>query len=427
MTVYELSNALSNGGLDEVFSQIYGKSDMELLRQRARYLNAAEKFSRLYPERDEIHVFSAPGRTEIGGNHTDHQHGCVLAAAVTLDVIAIVGFHDEGVVRVKSEGHKPDVIDLSDLSPHDDETGHGGAIIRGVLAKFEKMGVKIGGFDAYTTSDVLSGSGLSSSAAFEVLIGTIVDQYYNDGKAGAVEIAKIGQYAENVYFGKESGLMDQMVSSVGGFMLIDFKYPDLPLIRSINSDFSTSGYSLCIVDTKGSHSDLRDEYSEIPNDMRTVAEQLGVEFLRDADEEEFYEKLPKIREKCTDRAVLRAIHFFDESRRAELEGEALESGRLTDFFSLVNESGDSSAMLLQNLHSLKRAGDRELMVGIAISRRYLRGSGAVRVHGGGFAGTIQAFVPKYMEKGYAKELDRIFGEGSCRILGIRQDGGIKVV
>ncbi len=427
MTVYELSNALSNGGLDEIFSRIYGRSDMELLRQRARYLNAAEKFSRLYPEREEIHVFSAPGRTEIGGNHTDHQHGCVLAAAVTSDTVAIVGFHDEGIVRVRSEGHKPDVIDLSDLSLNNDETGHGGAIIRGVLAKFKEMGVKIGGFDAYTTSDVSSGIGLSSSAAFEVLIGTIVDQYYNAGRTGAVEIAKIGQYAENVYFGKASGLMDQMVSSVGGFTFIDFKDPDMPLIRSINSDFSTSGYSLCIVDTKGSHSDLSDDYSEIPNDMRTVAAQLGVEFLRDADEEEFYEKLPKIREKCTDRAVLRVIHFFDESRRAELEGEALESGRLTDFFSLVNESGDSSAMLLQNLHSPKRAGDRELMVGIAISRRFLRGSGAVRVHGGGFAGTIQAFVPKYMEKGYARELDRIFGEGSCHVLGIRQDGGIKVV
>lgn len=427
MTVYELSNSLSNGGFDEVFCRIYGRSDMELLRQRARYLNAAEKFSRLYPDREEVYVFSAPGRTEIGGNHTDHQHGCVLAAAVSLDTIAIVGFHDEGVVRVKSEGHEPDIIDLSELSPHDDETGHGGAIIRGMIAKFVEMGVKVGGFDVYTTSDVLSGSGLSSSAAFEVLIGTIIDQYYNSGRTGAVEIAKIGQFAENVYFGKASGLMDQMVSSVGGFTFIDFKDPDVPLIRSIDFDFFTSGYSLCIVDTKGSHSDLSNDYSEIPKDMRTVADQLGVEFLRDADEEEFYENLRKIREKCTDRAVLRAIHFFDENRRAELESKALESGRLSDFFSLVNESGDSSAMLLQNLHSLKRAEDRGLMLGIAVSRRYLKGSGAVRVHGGGFAGTIQAFVPKYMAKGYAEELDRIFGEGSCRVLGIRPSGGIKVV
>lgn len=427
MTVYELSNTLSNGGLDKFFSDIYVKSDMELLRQKARYINAVEKFSRLYPEREEIYVFSAPGRTEIGGNHTDHQHGCVLAAAVTLDTIAIVSFHDDGVVRVKSEGHKPDIIELSDLSPHDDEKGHGGAIIRGIIAQFAGIGVKIGGFDAYTTSDILSGGGLSSSAAFGVLIGTIIDQYYNNGMAGAVEIAKIGRYAENVYFGKASGAMDQMVTSIGGFTSIDFKDPEMPLIRSVDFDFSSSGYSLCIVDTKGRHSDLSDDYSEIPNDMRTVAAQLGAEFLRDADEMKFYENFRRIRERCTDRAVLRAIHFFDESRRAELESEALENGRLNDFFSLVNESGDSSAMLLQNLYSPKRPECQELMIGIAISRRYLRGSGAVRVHGGGFAGTIQAFVPKYMEMGYAAELEHVFGEGSCHILGVRTAGGIRVI
>lgn len=425
MTVYELSNTLSNGGSDEIFFRIYGRSDMELLRQRMRYLNAAERFSRLYPEREDVYVFSAPDRTEIGGDHTDHQHGCVLAAAVTLDIIAIVGFHDEGVVRISSEGRKPDVIDLSELSPQDDETGRSEAIIRGVIAKFAEMGVEVGGFDAYTTSDILSG-GSSSLAAFEVLIGTIIDQYYNGGRAGAVETAKIGQYAENAYFGKAGGLMEQIVSSIGGFTFMELKEPDMPLIRSVDLDFFTSGYSLCVVDTKGRSGDLSDDYSENADDMRTVAEHLGVKFLRDADEEEFYKDLRKIREKCTDRAVLRAIHFFDENRRAELEREALENGRLNDFFRLVNESGDSSAMLLQGLRSAKGEADRGLMLGIAVSRRYLRGSGAVRGCGG-FSGTIQAFVPNYMVKGYAEELDRIFGERSCRILGIRPCGGIKVL
>lgn len=426
MTVYELVSAITSGGLDEEFRRIYGNSEMELLRQRARYLNAAEHFSKLYPEREEIHVYSAPGRTEVGGNHTDHQHGRVLAAAVDLDAIAIVSFHDEGVVRLKSEGHKADVIALDDLSPKAEERGHGGSIIRGVLSKFVENSVEIGGFDAYTTSDVMSGSGLSSSAAFEVLLGTIVDKYYNDGRAGAVEIAKFGQYAENEYFGKASGLMDQTVSAVGGFVGIDFKNPDSPEIKPIDFDFSCSGYSLCIVDTKGSHSDLSDDYSLIPADMRACAECLGAEVLGDAGEEAFYEKLPEIREKCGDRALLRGAHFFAETERARLEGEALERGDTSEFFRLVNESGDSSAFLLQNLYSPKRAEARELMVGILAAKRYLRGSGAVRVHGGGFAGTIQAFVPAYAAKGFAEELDRIFGEGSCRVLGIRPVGGVEI-
>ncbi len=426
MTVFDLVSAVTSGRLDADFRRIYGNSEMELLRQRARFLNAAEQFSRLYPERKEIRVFSAPGRTEIGGNHTDHQHGRVLAAAVNLDVIAIVAFHDEGIVRLKSEGHKADEIDLTDLSPMDAERGHGGSIIRGILSKFAENSVEIGGFDAYTASDVMSGSGLSSSAAFEVLLGTIVDKFYNNGRFGAVEIAKFGQYAENVYFGKASGLMDQTVSAVGGFVEIDFKDPDSPLIQPIDFDFSSSGYSLCIVDTKGSHSDLSDDYSQIPADMCACAECLGANFLGDADEDAFYGNLPEIREKCGDRAVLRAAHFFAETERARLEGEALERGETEEFFRLVNQSGDSSAFLLQNLFSPKRANDRELMVGILAAKRFLRGSGAVRVHGGGFAGTIQAFVPSYAAREFSAELDRIFGEGSCKVLSIRPVGGIEI-
>lgn len=426
MTIQELAGAVSDGRLDERFRQLYGNSERELLRQRARYLNAAERFSRLYPECDDVRIFSAPGRTEIGGNHTDHQHGRVLAAAVNLDVIAIVRFHDEGVIRILSEGHKPNEVKLDELSPLEAEKGTSNSIIRGIAARFTEMGVEIGGFDAYTTSDVKSGSGLSSSAAFENLVGTIIDLYYNRGEAGAVEIAKIGQYAENRYFGKASGLMDQMVSSVGGFVAIDLADPSDPVISPVSFDFSGAGYSLCITDTKGSHSDLTDEYIAVPAEMKAIARELGAEVLRDIDEEGFFARIAELREKCSDRAVLRAAHFFAENERAVLEAEALSCGDLEEFFRLVNESGQSSAELLQNLYSAARPLSQEIPLAIMLSKRFLNGSGAVRVHGGGFAGTIQSFVPSYLAEAHAAELDRVFGAGSCKVLSIRPVGGVEI-
>ena len=426
MTIQELAHAISEGRLDARFRQLYGNTDRALLRQRARYLSAAEHFSRLYPECDDIRIFSAPGRTEAGGNHTDHQHGCVLAAAVDLDVIALVYFHNEGVIRIKSEGYKPLEIDLSDLSPVPEEKGTSAALIRGIAAKFAEMGVETGGFNAYMTSDVLSGSGLSSSAAFENLIGTIIDHGFNNGAAGAVEIAKIGQYAENVYFGKACGLMDQIVSSVGGFAAIDLSDPAKPEISPVEFDFAGAGYSLCITDTKGSHADLTDDYTAIPAEMKSVAKALGAEYLRDVDADTFYKKLPELREVCSDRAILRAAHFFDENERVQLEAEALAGGDLEEFFRLVNESGSSSAQLLQNLYSVKAPEKQAIPLAIMLSRRILQGSGAVRVHGGGFAGTIQTFVPTYLAPHYAAELDRIFGEGSCHILSIRPVGGTEI-
>ncbi len=426
MTIQEFAGAVSSGRLDSLLQKLYGSSDRECMRQRARYLSAAEHFSRLYPESDDIRVFSASGRTEIGGNHTDHQHGCVIAAAVNLDVIALVHFNDEGIIRIKSEGYPPNEIDLSNLSPVEEEKGTSAAIIRGIAAKFAEMGVETGGFEAYATSDVLGGSGLSSSAAFEVLIGTIIDQYYNEGRAGAVEIAKIGQYAENVYFGKASGLMDQMVSSVGGFVAIDFNDPSEPVIDPVSFDFSGAGYSLCITDTKGSHSDLTDDYVAVPAEMKSVAAALGGEYLRDISADEFYEKLPELRRICSDRAILRAAHFFDENERAVSEGEALKRGDLEEFFQLVSESGTSSAELLQNLYSAKSPLVQPITLAIMLSKRILAGNGAVRVHGGGFAGTIQAFVPTYLAETYAAEMDRVFGYGSCHILSIRPVGGTEI-
>lgn len=417
---------LDHGIYDSQLKKLYGDLDIEI--QKNRYKNAVNKFQKQFPQHKnaEIAVFSAPGRTEIGGNHTDHQHGCVLAAAVNLDVIAIVAFHTERVIKVKSKCYPMDVISLNDLSVHESEKSTSAALIRGIAAKFAEMGIQISGFDAYTTSDVLSGSGLSSSAAFEVLIGTIIDSHYNAGKAGAVEIAKIGQYAENVYFGKKSGLMDQMASSVGGLVSIDFRDTENPKIKSFSYDFEKAGYCLCVTDTKGSHADLTEEYIAIRSEMESIAAQFGKEFLRDVDDHQFYREIPQLRKKCSDRAVLRALHFFAENNRAVLEANALLEGNMDSFITLVRESGESSANYLQNFYSCRKPMEQAIPLGVMISRNILGENGAVRVHGGGFAGTIQAFVPTKKVNEYSQEMKRIFGDGSCYILKIRPMGGVEI-
>lgn len=426
MNANEWLQKINSGVFDEKIRYLYGDSEAKVSRQRVRYTEAIEQFGKLFPEREDIHVYSAPGRTEIGGNHTDHQHGCVLAAAVDLDVIVVVSFHNDGVTRLKSEGYKQMCVELSDLSVHQNETGTSSALVRGICAKFAETGVKIGGFDAYTTSDVLSGSGLSSSAAFEVLIGTIIDNHYNNGNAGAVEIAKIGQYAENVYFGKGSGLMDQMVSSVGGFVYIDFSDTANPKIERHIFDFEKAGFCLCITDTKGSHSDLTEDYVSVPTEMKNVAKQFGKEYLRQVSAEEFFSAVPKLRKTCSDREIMRASHFFGENDRAGLEARSLANGDIKRFLELVRESGASSADLLQNLYSCKKPAEQGIPLAIMMSKRFLGNTGAVRVHGGGFAGTIQAFVPIEKAERYAQEMDCIFGEGSCYILQIRPVGGVEI-
>jgi galactokinase len=427
MNSAEMINRLNNGAFKEDMKVLYGDDAHRLYDQRRRYIKAVERFEELFPGRDEVHLFSAPGRSEIGGNHTDHQHGCALGAAVNLDVIAVVSFHDEGVIRFYSEGYGLTEVDLSDLSVHEEEMGKSISIIRGICARFSDMGVKIGGFDAYSVSDVLSGSGLSSSAAFETLIGTIIDVQYNDCRAGEIEIAKIGQYAENVYFGKGSGLLDQMVCSVGGFVFLDFHDTANPVVERHSFDFAAAGYNLCITDTKGSHSDLTDDYVAVPTEMKSVAACFDREVLRDVDEKEFYNAIPALREKCSDRAILRAIHFFGENRRAIAEADALERGDIDRFFALYKQSAASSADLLQNLYSTKKPLEQAIPLGIAISKSVLGDSGAVRVHGGGFAGTIQAFVPLDKTETYRDKMDALFGAGSCYVLRIRPVGGVKIV
>lgn len=423
----ELINILNNSGLKEELSALYGTDANVLYQQRHRYIKAIEQFSDIFPSREQVHLFSAPGRSEIGGNHTDHQRGCALGAAVNLDVVAVVAFHEEGVIRLFSEGYGMSEVSLSDLSVHEEEKGKSIGIIRGIAARFTELGVNIGGFDAYTVSDVLSGSGLSSSAAFETLVGSIIDIQYNDSKAGEIEIAKIGQYAENVYFGKGSGLLDQMVCSVGGFVFLDFRDTDNPVVEKHNFDFAKAGYNLCITDTKGSHSDLTDDYVAVPAEMKEVAAYFGKDVLREVDEKEFFKAIPDLRGKCSDRAILRTMHFFGENNRAIAEADALDRGDLERFFTLYRQSANSSADLLQNLYATKKPLEQGIPLALAISRALLGENANVRVHGGGFAGTIQAFVPLDKTEPYREKMDALFGAGSCYVLRIRPVGGVKII
>lgn len=416
---------MEQGDFLPVMKTLYGAEKEILAAQEERYCKAIRRFSELYPAREQVSLFSAPGRTEIGGNHTDHQHGCVLAAAVQVDAIAVASFHEEGVIRVYSEGYGGFSISLAELSAQSGEKG-AAAIVRGVAARFTELGVSIGGFDLYSTSDVLGGSGISSSAAFETLLGTIIDLQYNEGRAGAVEIAKIGQYAENVYFGKKCGLMDQMASSLGGLVFLDFADTENPVIERFSFDFEKAGYSICITNTGGNHTNLTPDYVAVRTEMECVAAQFGKSCLREVEEEAFYRELPNLRKRCSDRALLRAVHFFEENRRVESEAEALKNGDMEAFLSLVRASGSSSECLLQNLYSVSTPAEQAIPFGIMLSKRILKGTGAVRVHGGGFAGTIQAIVPTENVESYVLEMNRVFGGAACQVFRVRPVGGVKV-
>jgi len=420
--IKELINYITEGNLDNVFNNIY--SDNAVARER--YIKACNEFAALYGEEYDIQLFSAPGRTEVGGNHTDHQLGCVLAGSVDLDVIAVVAKTDNTVIQVKSEGFKMDTVDVTIKSPVDEETEHAASLIRGVSIGLENIGYKIGGFKAYTTSNVLKGSGLSSSAAFEVLIGNIISHLYNDGKIDAVTIAKISQFAENKFFGKPCGLMDQMASSVGGFTAIDFGDKQNPVIEKVNFDFASSGHSLCIVNTGGNHADLTCEYAAITTELKDVSNYFGKDVLRQVDETEFRSKIAELRTEFGDRAVLRAMHFFDDNRRAIKERDALKAGDFDLFLKLVNESGRSSFMKLQNVFSTLNVKEQGLSLALALTESVLSGRGACRVHGGGFGGTIQAFVPNDLLDEYKSKIESVFGEGNCYVLNVRPVGGTKI-
>ena len=415
MQLHILRDKIREGAFAPLFAVLYGDAS----RAQQRYLSLLERFAALYPQRTEVRLFSASGRVEIGGNHTDHQHGRVLAAAVDADAVAAVAFHDEGVMRLYSEGYGAFEVDTADLSVQEGEGGPA-ALVRGIAARLGAPG----GFDLYCTSEVPVGSGLSSSAAFETLIGTVINAVRGD--AAPLDIAKAGQFAENVYFGKKNGLMDPTVSAVGGLVGIDFADIENPVIERIAFDFEQNGYALCITETGGSHEGLDGEYHAVRSEMERVAAHFGADYLRAVDKEAFYRSIPAVRAACGDRAVLRAAHFFAEDERAALQVQAVKAGDMPRFLELVRQSGASSAFLLQNIYPSGAAQRQEMALAIHCAEQVLGGHGAVRVHGGGFAGTVLALVPCGQADGYIEEMEKVFGRGSCRRLRVRSIGALEV-
>ena len=425
MQTNEMKKNIQEGGFDERIIDIYVDAT-KLEYHKKRYMKAIELFESYYGA-GEVSVFSAPGRSEVGGNHTDHQHGEVLAASINLDTIGIVKQTEDNQIRIISDDYDEVVVSLDDIGCKDEEKETTTALIKGVVASFMERGYNVGGFRAYATSDVLIGAGLSSSAAFETLIGTILSGLYNDMSISAIEIAIIGQYAENVYFGKPCGLMDQMACSVGNLVHIDFKDPKKPEVEKLDFNMSEYGYSLCITDTKGSHADLTDEYAAVPREMKNIAKYFGKEVLRDVEYLSVLKAIPELREKYGDRSVLRALHFFHENERVQKEVNALKNKDITLFLENVKASGDSSFKYLQNVYSGSDIENQNISIALLMSDISLKEEGVSRVHGGGFAGTIQAFVKNEYVESYKILMDNVFGEGSCKDLRIRKYGGMKVM
>ena len=426
-TSAQLIQQITAGQWDPVLQRLYGTA--ALARQRQRYRAALEQFELYFGPGRQVRMYSAPGRAELGGNHTDHQHGYGLAAAVTLDLIAVASPNPDGYVRVKSRGfNKLDVIDLTQAGPQEGESTHSASLIRGIAEGFRAAGREIGGFDAYTASDVLRGSGLSSSAAFEMGMAVIWNGEYACGLEPPA-LAKICQYAENTYFGKPSGLLDQLTSAVGGVIFADFADPLQPQIEKIHAEgLLPAGMALCVTDTRGSHSELTGEFAVIRQEMEQVAACLGQKVLGQVPEADFWAALPRLRRLCGDRAVLRAIHYFEENARALAQRDALRAGCFADFAALVLESGRASFALCQNVYCSTDVRHQGLSVALALSQSLLRGStGAWRMQGGGFAGTIQAYVPQPLLERYRTAIERVFGAGSCYVLRLREEGAGRIL
>ena len=429
MKTADLIRYIEDGKLSDRLISIY-IDDSKIKYQTKRYIAAVKKYTELFSDSedydDDVCIISAPGRTEVCGNHTDHQRGEVLAASINDDAIAIVG--NSNSVNIMSEGYPMISFSIDDISKNDNEEGTTVALIKGVLAGCKDRGFSIGGFNAYITSDVLGGSGLSSSAAFETVIGNVISNLYNDGKIDAVTIAKIGQYAENHYFGKPCGLMDQMACSVGGLCHIDFASPEEPVIESIDVSLDEYGYSLCITDTKGSHADLTPDYAAVPSEMKSIASYFGKNVLKELNENDVLENINSLREKYGDRAVLRAFHFYEENIRVKTAAEALKDHDFNSFLDNISKSGNSSYKYLQNVFTTHDITHQNVSIALCISEMVLGDEGGVaRVHGGGFAGTIQAFVKNEFVSKYKDSMDSVFGEGACAVLKIRKYGGIRVI
>jgi len=424
MNAKNLKNAVIGGDFDEVLERIYIGCVAE---RKKRILDAIDAFVSIYGDNEGMVILSVPGRSEISGNHTDHNYGKVVAGSVDCDILAIAAPTDLGKVRIKSEGYPGDSISLDKLKVGDYPNFKSSSLVCGMCKAFLNKGYKIGGIDAYTTSNVLKGSGLSSSAAFEDMVGNILNHMYNDGKVDNVEIAKLAQYSENVFFGKPCGLMDQVACAVGGIVAIDFNDPKAPIIDKVAFDISGAGYNLCIVNTGGNHADLTDDYASVPAEMKAVAAHFGKAVLRDVDEGKLVAEIPVLREKVGDRAVLRALHFFAENKRVAKQKEALLGGDLDAFFAEVLASGKSSFCYLQNVYTSKNLSEQGLSLALCLAEQYLASKGgAWRVHGGGFAGTIQAYVSMDEVDGFKTLMDSVFGEGKCIVLRIRPEGAVKI-
>jgi len=422
----KLQSLLNGESARELFARLYGSDTAVIEGQIGRYLGLVKDYMLMFPEtRGDIHLFSTSGRTEIGGNHTDHNNGRVLAAAVNLDSVAVAERNDTDTIILYSRGFSGVFrVELDNLEPKEGEQETTTALIRGIASRFRQLGYKTGGFNAYLASDVLKGSGLSSSASIEVLVGTIMSALYNEGRVDPKKLAKIGQYAENVYFNKPCGLMDQMACAVGGFVAIDFKDPENPVVSKIEFDLARAGYSLLVVDTGGNHADLTRDYADVPREMKSVAAVFGKSVLRDLSVDDVLADVPSLRQKVGDRAILRALHFFSDNERAASQAAALEKGDFNTFLELVNESGSSSWRLLQNVYTNQNPAEQGVTLALAITERFIRqkGAGACRVHGGGFAGTIQAYIRLEDVDEYISIMNRIFGDRSITVLGIRPYG-----
>lgn len=423
MQIKELKDAIAKG---DALRSLYGADTSVIDTQKQRYAKLADEFVNSYGDK-ELSVFSSPGRTEIGGNHTDHNHGRVLAGAVNLDNVAIASANGTDVVRILSSGYPQFEVNLSTLAPNKDEFYTSVGLVRGICARMKELGFAIGGFDAVINSGVPKGSGLSSSASFEVLIGAIVSHLFNDGGLDPVLNAQIGQYAENVFFGKPCGLMDQTACSVGGLVTIDFADPAKPIVKKVDFDFSKTGFALVITDTGGNHADLNDEYASLPSDMKGVAAKLGKTVLREVSLDQVIDSIPELRKDgVSDRAILRSIHFERDNERVAEQVADLEKGDFKSFLAKVCASGQSSFMYNQNVYPVNNVAEQGLSVALALSDVVLGSEGAWRVHGGGFAGTIQAFVPYCLLDKYVDTLEHTFGKGKCHKLFIRPQGAIKV-
>jgi len=414
--------AINTGRLDPALQLLYGDDPTRLETQKQRYVSLIRMFNQEFPGGGACELFSTPGRTEVGGNHTDHNAGRILAAAVDLDIIAAVAANQDGVIRIRSQKFPSVEVHIAELDPVESEQFTPTSLVRGVCSRLVQLGYQIGGFDAFTTSNVPNGAGLSSSAAFEVFIVTVLNHLFNDAVIDDVLNAQIAQYAENQYFGKPCGLMDQTTCAVGGLVTIDFKDFDNPIVRQVEFDFSEQGFSAVIVAVGGDHADLNDDYIALEHEMKSAAKAMGGKVLREFSKEILLQNLAALRGQISDRGILRAIHFYDDDQRVVDQVNALESQDFTAFLNLIIESGYSSWMLCQNVFSCTNVHDQGLAIALAMSENILKGKGAWRVHGGGFAGTIQAFVPNEMAANYITELEAVFGSGSCHQLMIRPVG-----